>query len=118
MQGWMRWLLVLAGLVAGYFTWYLLLAFVCFLARRYPSWEAPIKWSSQIQTRLDRLEWYEATIAGLIVLVLVGSVVSGVASLWPSPHTWNQIMFGALLLLVMLGIVALSIFILRSFRSR
>lgn len=118
MEGWMKWLLLLAGLVTGYLAWFLLLWFVRFLAGRYPSWEAPIRWSSHIQTRLDHLEWYEATIAGLVVLVLVGSLGAGVASLWPSPHTWNQIMFGSVLVLVMLGIVVLGIFILRSIRSR
>jgi hypothetical protein len=36
--------------------------------------------------------------------------------LWPSPHTWNQIMYGSVLIFVLLGIVALTIYILRSIR--
>jgi len=34
--------------------------------------------------------------------------------LWPSSHTWNQIMFASVLILVILGIIALLIFIVRS----
>jgi hypothetical protein len=37
---------------------------------------------------------------------------------WPSPDGWNRIMFASVFVLVMLGIVALSIFIVRYIRSR
>lgn len=36
--------------------------------------------------------------------------------LWPSPHAWNQIMYGSVLILVLLGIVAVTIYIVRSIR--
>jgi hypothetical protein len=50
----------------------------------------------------------------LFVMLLVRGLAQGsikLRDLWPSPHTWNQIMFGSVLVLVLLGIVALVIFI-------
>jgi hypothetical protein len=98
--------------------WFLVLWLVRFLAWRYPTWQAPATWLSQIVTHVESISLEKALGESVIIFILGGLLVWGVWSLWPSPHVWNQIMFASVLALVMLGIVTLSIFILRSTRPR
>ena len=118
MRPWMLFLTILVLLTTWVLFWFLLLFLLRFLAWCYPTWQAPARWSSLIVTHVEGFSWEKALGESGAILIVGGLLAWGVMSFWPSPHAWNQIMSASCFALVILGIVALSIFILRSTRPR
>lgn len=57
-------------------------------------------------------------IALLCIMALADQWVPVLTSLWPSPYTWDRLMFAALFVVVLLGILALTLHILKLIKSR
>ena len=78
------------------------------------SWE---KVGQRIKRAVPRLLTYVRLLVIVFFARFILEVLRRPKDFWPSSHTWNQIMFASVLVLVALGIVALTIFIVRNLRS-
>jgi hypothetical protein len=84
---------------------------------------------AELKLKPDKGKWMPIGLGATLQNIVRASIIIGTAALataiwekpsdfWPSPRMWDRIMFASVFILVVLGIIALFIFIVRSLRTK